>query len=105
MAKNATCLVKTIILINLILLTASNTSRSAGTPEQRRACEEDAFKFCRKVIPDVPPHHRMHAQKSKKPEPALSARYLRNSVQLSVFALSSVFSTKSFLDNESQKEI
>jgi hypothetical protein len=54
MAKNATCLVKTIILINLILLTASNTSRSAGTPEQRRACEEDAFKFCRKVIPDVP---------------------------------------------------
>jgi hypothetical protein len=26
----------------------------AGTPEQRRACEADAMKFCKDVVPDVP---------------------------------------------------
>jgi hypothetical protein len=28
-------------------------SMAAGTPEQRRACTQDAFKYCSSEIPDV----------------------------------------------------
>ena len=34
--------------------TFSTPSFSEGTPEQRRACKDDAFRLCRDTIPDVP---------------------------------------------------
>jgi len=40
--------------VAVVAFALSNTSQTAGTPEQRRACEEDAFKFCRSEIPDIP---------------------------------------------------
>jgi len=39
----------------ILSLTAFATpSFSQGTFEQRRACEADAMKFCKDVVPDVP---------------------------------------------------
>ena len=46
----------------IVFFAAPETSQAAasvmdhpgGTPEQRRACTDDAMKFCRKEIPDIP---------------------------------------------------
>lgn len=32
---------------------APSSADAAGTPEQRRACRQDAMKFCGQFIPDV----------------------------------------------------
>ena len=42
--------------VMLLAMTAtwSTPVFSAGTLEQRRACEADAMKFCKDVVPDVP---------------------------------------------------
>jgi hypothetical protein len=61
MAKLITCLAGTIATA-AIVLAISGTSQAApgvmdhpgGTLEQRRACKDDAMKFCRKEIPDIP---------------------------------------------------
>ncbi|MES2602151.1 MAG: hypothetical protein V4602_15215 [Pseudomonadota bacterium] len=36
-----------------LLAAAPSTADAAGTPEQRRACRQDAMKFCSQFIPDV----------------------------------------------------
>jgi hypothetical protein len=36
------------------LLAASSAALAEGTPEQRRACRGDAFRFCAAEIPNVP---------------------------------------------------
>jgi hypothetical protein len=33
--------------------TSAAHARSQGTPEQRRACRQDAMKFCREFVPNV----------------------------------------------------
>ena len=35
------------------IATFSTASKAEGTPEQRWACEKDAFKYCRSEIPNV----------------------------------------------------
>jgi type II secretory pathway component PulL len=35
------------------LAAAPSSVHAAGTPEQRRACHQDAMKFCRQFVPDV----------------------------------------------------
>ena len=35
------------------IATASTASFAEGTPEQRRACEADAMKFCREFVPNA----------------------------------------------------
>jgi hypothetical protein len=35
-------------------LALSSLSHAQGTFEQRRACRQDALKFCRDEVPDVP---------------------------------------------------
>jgi hypothetical protein len=37
----------------IALPAVTTTAHAAGTPEQRRACREDAMKFCRAYVPDV----------------------------------------------------
>ena len=41
-------------LVAVMSCVTSQAQSNQGTYEQRRACEKDAFKFCRKEIPDVP---------------------------------------------------
>jgi hypothetical protein len=50
----ANAFVKTATGAALAMLALVGTSHAAGTPEQRRACRHDAFKFCRNDIPFVP---------------------------------------------------
>ena len=33
--------------------TTSSVVHAAGTPEQRRACKQDAMRLCREFVPDV----------------------------------------------------
>lgn len=33
--------------------TASSFAHAAGTPEQRRACKQDAMRLCREFVPNV----------------------------------------------------
>jgi len=43
------------VLLTLATVAAVATpSLAAGTAAQRQACTDDAFKFCRQYIPDVP---------------------------------------------------
>lgn len=42
-----------IALACLLSIAASQPAQAQGTPEQRQACEGDAFKFCGKDIPDA----------------------------------------------------
>ena len=44
---------RTATLIIIALLASASAAFAAGTPEQRRACRDDAFRLCRKFIPDV----------------------------------------------------
>jgi hypothetical protein len=61
MPKIATYLAKAIAAA-IVVFAWSETSQAAasvmdhpgGTLEQRRACKDDAMKFCRKEIPDIP---------------------------------------------------
>ncbi len=61
MAKIATYLAS-IIAAAVVVFALSDASQAApgvmdhpgGTLEQRRACKDDAMKFCRKEIPDIP---------------------------------------------------
>ena len=46
-------LIQVTVLLGAICV-FSTSGFSAGTPEQRRACKDDAFRLCREVIPDVP---------------------------------------------------
>ena len=41
-------------IVAFVGVTLVDKSRAQGTPEQRWACTEDAFKFCGNDIPDVP---------------------------------------------------
>jgi hypothetical protein len=36
----------------LCLASFAGSASAAGTPEEQRACQDDAFKFCGEVIPD-----------------------------------------------------
>jgi len=42
------------VMVAFIGVTLAEASHAQGTPEQRMACTEDAFKFCGADIPDVP---------------------------------------------------
>jgi hypothetical protein len=42
------------VIVVFIGITLAEASQAQGTPEQRMACTEDAFKFCGADIPDVP---------------------------------------------------
>ena len=37
----------------LVALLAASPAQAAGTPEQRRACRNDAMTFCRQFVPNV----------------------------------------------------
>src|SRR5262245_53734377 len=50
--------------------TFSTSSFSEGTPEQRRACKDDAFRLCRDTIPDVPRITECMHKNQKKLSPA-----------------------------------
>jgi hypothetical protein len=57
-----TTYVASMIAAAVVVFALSNASHAAasimdhpgGTLEQRRACKDDAMKFCRKEIPDIP---------------------------------------------------
>jgi len=49
--------------------------RAAGTPEQRRACTQDAFKFCADVIPNVPRITSCMIANMRKLSPACRAQF------------------------------
>jgi len=51
MAKSTTYLTSAIAAALVFAL--CNTTRAAGTAEQRRACTQDALKFCLSEVPDV----------------------------------------------------
>jgi hypothetical protein len=53
--------------------TFSTPSLSQGTPEQRRACKDDAFRLCRDTIPDVPRITECMHKNQKKLSPACKA--------------------------------
>lgn len=36
-----------------LLAAAPSAADAAGTPEQRRACRQDAMRLCREFVPDV----------------------------------------------------
>jgi len=36
-----------------LLAAVPATAHGAGTPDQRRACRQDAMKYCRQFVPDV----------------------------------------------------
>jgi hypothetical protein len=59
----------------LVVLALVGTSQAAGTPEQRRACRHDAFKFCGKEIPDVPRITACMKRNLKKLSPACRAQF------------------------------
>jgi hypothetical protein len=39
-------------LLGLALMVAATPAAAQGTPEQRAACEQDAYRFCSQYIPD-----------------------------------------------------
>jgi hypothetical protein len=41
-------------IVAFTAVTLAQKSQAQGTPEQHRACTEDAFKFCSSDIPNVP---------------------------------------------------
>jgi len=44
----------TVVIFGVVgVATFSTTSKAEGTPEQRWACEQDAFKYCSSEIPSV----------------------------------------------------
>jgi hypothetical protein len=45
--------IKTAALIVVALLASASATFAAGTPEQRRACRDDAMRLCRKFVPNV----------------------------------------------------
>ncbi|MGL5167964.1 MAG: hypothetical protein ACRC9K_18930 [Afipia sp.] len=45
--------IKTIFALGTMALLAASTAHAAGTPEQRRACRQDAMRLCRQFVPDV----------------------------------------------------
>ena len=46
--------VSTTIVALLVIFALSSPADAEETPEQRRACTQDAFKFCSSEIPNVP---------------------------------------------------
>src|SRR5262245_7249944 len=57
----------------MLTVTFSTVSFSEGTPEQRRACKDDAFRLCRDTIPDVPRITECMHKNQKKLSPACKA--------------------------------
>jgi hypothetical protein len=51
----------------LVIATPSENSQAEGTPEQRCACEQDAFRVCGNEIP----YYRLHGQECQKVESRL----------------------------------
>lgn len=46
-------LTKLVFACAALTLLAASPTYAAGTPEQRRACREDAMRLCRQFVPDV----------------------------------------------------
>lgn len=44
---------KTLAVWTTIALLGASSAHAAGTPEQRRACRQDAMRLCREFVPDV----------------------------------------------------
>jgi hypothetical protein len=40
------------LMLGLALTTSATPTAAQGTPQQRAACEQDAYKFCSQFIPD-----------------------------------------------------
>jgi hypothetical protein len=57
------------------LLVTVGKSQAEGTPEQRWACEQDAFKFCGNEIPNVPRITACMTKNIKKLSPACRAQF------------------------------
>jgi hypothetical protein len=72
MTNNVFRLVRLVALI-VSFGTFSTASFSEGTPEQRRACKDDAFRLCRDTIPDVPRITECMHKNQKKLSPACKA--------------------------------
>jgi hypothetical protein len=58
-----------------VVVTLSGPGQAQGTPEQRWACEQDAFKFCGNEIPNVPRITTCMSKNIKKLSPACRAQF------------------------------
>jgi hypothetical protein len=59
----------------LVTVALVGKSQAEGTPEQRWACEQDAFKFCGSEIPNVPRITTCMTKNIKKLSPACRAQF------------------------------
>jgi hypothetical protein len=59
----------------LVTVALIGKSQAEGTPEQRWACEQDAFKFCGNEIPNVPRITACMTKNIKKLNPACRAQF------------------------------
>ncbi|MGB9385691.1 MAG: hypothetical protein WCB50_12910 [Pseudolabrys sp.] len=59
----------------LVIATPSENSQAEGTPEQRCACEQDAFRVCGNEIPNVARITHCMVKNVKKLSPARRAQF------------------------------
>ena len=64
-----------IVTVGIVTAAPVEKSRAQGTPEQRWACEQDAFKFCGSEIPNVPRITACMTKNVKKLSPACRAQF------------------------------
>ena len=74
MTKMTTYLV-VIVTVGIVTVAVAEKSQAQGTPEQRWACQQDAFKFCSGEIPNVPRITACMTKNVKKLSPACRAQF------------------------------
>jgi len=74
MTKMTTYLV-VIVTVGIVTVEVAEKSQAQGTPEQRWACQQDAFKFCGSEIPNVPRITACMTKNVKKLSPACRAQF------------------------------
>ena len=63
------------IAVALVAFSFSVPSMAEGTPEQRRACTQDALKYCGDKIPDIPRITECVTMNIKKLSPLCRAQF------------------------------
>ncbi|UGV27266.1 hypothetical protein E0H22_17170 [Rhodopseudomonas boonkerdii] len=63
------------ILSASVLLSLSASAQAAGTPQQRRACREDAMRYCREFVPRVSAITRCMEKNIGRLSPACRAQF------------------------------
>ena len=71
----ATTYLSSAIAAAFVFFAFFSTCQGAGTPEQRRACTQDALKFCGDKIPDIPRITECMTMNIKKLSPLCSAQF------------------------------